>query len=345
MRLQSLLLMAVLGLLAGCPGEPAVEGFGGPTMGSTYSIKYQPGRGTPPTAELQFDVQALFAELDSQISTYRPDSDLARFNALPAGSCQALPTIALELLAASAELAAESGGALDPTLEPLLRLWGFAGEPSGALPTAEQIEQARADTGLDKLELRDGQVCKKAALSLNFNSIAAGYAVDRVSELLLDKGVENFLVEITGELRARGHKPDGSPWRIAIEAPREDQRQAQRVLALDGLAVSTSGDYRQYFEQNGRRYSHTLDPRSGAPVEHNLAAVTVVDPSALRADGLSTVLMVLGPERGLAFAEEQGIAALFVSRAGEAFDVRPSTAFGKRFGEATGPETGEEIQP
>src|SRR5690606_8662737 len=124
------------------------------------------------------------------------------------------------------------------------------------------------------------------------------------------------LVEATGELKARGRKPDGSPWRIAIEAPRDDQRVAQKILELDGLGVSTSGDYRNYFEENGRRYSHTLDPRTSAPIAHRLAAVNVLHPKALLADGLSTLLMVLGPEEGVRWAERQGIAAFFVTREG-----------------------------
>jgi len=139
-------------------------------------------------------------------------------------------------------------------------------------------------------------------------------------------------VEITGELKALGQKPDGSPWRIAIEAPHDNERVAQRVIELDGYAVSTSGDYRNYFERDGKRYSHTLDPQTGAPIEHNLAAVTVVDPSTLRADGLSTVLMVMGPERGLAYAAQRKIAAFFVVRKGHEFVSKSTEAFDELFG-------------
>lgn len=174
-------------------------------------------------------------------------------------------------------------------------------------------------------------MCKEVELQLDLNSIAAGYTVDRIATRLRELGVASYLVDVTGELKALGKKPDGQPWRIAIEAPRDDQRVAQRILQLDGYGISTSGDYRNYFEENGVRYSHTLDPQTGAPIRHKLAAVTVADPSTLRADGLSTVLMVMGPERGLAYAEQAGIAAFFVIRDGEGFATRTSAAFEQLF--------------
>jgi len=151
--------------------------------------------------------------------------------------------------------------------------------------------------------------------------------VQRFTEL----GVTSYMVEVTGELKAAGKKPDGQPWRIGLEAPQDGQRVAQRVLAVDGYGISTSGDYRNYFEEEGRRYSHTLDPLTGAPITHKLAAVTVVDKSTLRADGLSTVLMVMGTERGLAFAERMGIAAFFVTREGDAFVTQTTQAFEQLF--------------
>lgn len=331
-RLYFTLLGLLLGLtLAGC-SKQTLEAFSGPTMGSTYSIKYVSAPGVPPKAQLQAETEAILADLDRQLSTWRSDSDVQRFNELPAGGCQRMPADLLELVAAGARLSVETEGALDLSLQPLLELWGFGAHSRGEqVPSAEQIEAARALTGLHQLRTRDGQLCKEVALQLDFNSIAAGYAVDLVAERLQQLGVTSYLVEITGELRAQGRKPDQQPWLIAIEAPLEGERTAQRVLELDGLAVSTSGDYRNYFERAGRRYSHILDPRSGLPIGHNLAAVTVVDPSALRADGLSTALMVLGPQAGFEFAQQHGIAALFVVREGVGFSSRSSAAFSARF--------------
>lgn len=318
------LLLASLGLV-GC-SEP-IEQFSGPTMGSSYSIKYLRGSQGPAPAEAQAAAEAILAEIDEQLSTYRRDSLISRFNALPAHSCQAMPETLLALVRFGEQLSQQSNGAFDLTLEPLLNLWGFGPQSRGEqLPSAEQLAEARLRVGHGYLRIDGQQLCKEAALMVDFNSIAAGYAVDRISARLQALGVESYLVEITGELKARGRKPDGSPWRIAIEAPLEGQQVAQTILRLDGEGVSTSGDYHNYFERDGRRYSHTLDPQTAAPIAHTLAQVTVVDASAQRADGLSTLLMVLGPERGLAFAEREGIKALLVSRQGAGFVTQASSA-------------------
>ncbi|MHC5349995.1 FAD:protein FMN transferase [Metapseudomonas furukawaii] len=328
-RAIGLLLSASL-LLAGC-GE-RLEQFGGPTMGSSYSVKYVRGASGPSVERARGEVEGILAEIDRQMSTYRADSDVERFNALPSGSCVALPAPMLELVAFAGELSKDSDGAFDMTLEPLLNLWGFGPQSRGdQVPGAEAIAEVRARVGQHHLRIEGGELCKDAAVQLDFNAIAAGYAVDRVVARLGELGVSSALVEITGELKAVGHKPDGSPWHIAIEAPRDDRQVAQKIIRLEGLGVSTSGDYRNYFERNGQRYSHTLDPKTGSPIRHNLAAVTVVDESALRADGLSTLLMALGPEAGEAFAERHGIAAFFVIREGQGFVSHGSERFRELF--------------
>ncbi|WP_027896812.1 FAD:protein FMN transferase [Zestomonas thermotolerans] len=321
------LALLMLGLvLTGC-GRP-VEEFGGPTMGSRYSLKYLAGGGVPERARLKAEVEAILAEVDAQFSTWRSDSWVSRFNQLPAGACAAAPATVRALVRFGAELAERSEGAFDLTVEPLRELWGFGPQSRGErVPSAQEIAAARTQIGYRQLRLEGERLCKATALQLDFDSIAAGHAVERIAARLEALGVDSYLLDVTGELKVRGRKADGSPWRVAIEAPRDDRREAQRVLALDGYGLSTSGDYRNYFEVDGRRYSHTLDPRSGAPVAHDLASVTVVDRSALVADGLSTLLMVLGPQRGLAFAEEQGIAALFVRRGADGFVTEASEAF------------------
>lgn len=329
-------LLLLAGLLAGC-GEK-IEEFGGPTMGSHYSLKYLAGEGTPAPAALKAEVDSLLAEVDQQMSTWRTDSDISQFNRLPAHSCRVMPAAVLELVRAGDELSRESDGAFDLTLQPLLDLWGFGAQSRGErIPSAEEIAAARERTGHQHLRIDGQQLCKDAAVQLDLNSIAAGYTVERIAKRLGELGVSSYLLDVTGEVRAAGRKPDGAPWRIAIEAPRDDQQVAQKVLRLDGLGVSTSGDYRNYFEAGGRRYSHTLDPQTGAPISHRLASVTVVDPSTLRADGLSTVLMVLGPERGYAFAEQAEVAAFFVTRTDQGFATRATPAFARRFGEGDSP--------
>ena len=325
--------VALAAALAGCLFQDRVEEFAGLTMGSTYSVKYVAGNGAADREQLHRETEAILAQLDQQLSTYRDDSDIAAFNALPAGQCMDMPDSARELVLAGQQLSQESDGALDLTIGPLLALWGFG--PQGRqerVPSSEEIAQVRQVVGHQHLRVEDERLCKDAAVQIDFNSIAAGYAVDLVAQRLEALGVQSYLVEITGELKAKGRKPDDQPWRIAIEAPRIDERVAQQVLELDGYGVSTSGDYRNYFERDGKRYSHTLDPATGTPIEHSLAAVTVVDPSTLRADGLSTVLMVLGPERGLAFAAEHRIAALFVVHEEQEFVTTSTAAFDELFG-------------
>ncbi|AHL74816.1 thiamine biosynthesis protein ApbE [Stutzerimonas stutzeri] len=302
-------------------------------MGSTYTVKYVAGREASDKEQLQRETESILAEIDRQLSTYRADSDIERFNALSAGECMTMPDGVRELILAGQQLSDESDGALDLTIEPLLNLWGFGPQGRGErVPSAEEIATARQNVGQHHLRVDGEQLCKDRAVQVDFNSIAAGYAVDQVATALEASGVDSYLVEITGELKARGRKPDGSSWRVAIEAPRDNERVAQRIIELDGFAVSTSGDYRNYFERDGKRYSHTLDPQTGAPIIHHLAAVTVVDPSTLRADGLSTVLMVMGPERGLAYATERKIAAFFVVREGQEFLSRSTEAFDELFG-------------
>nr|MBF0684248.1 FAD:protein FMN transferase [Pseudomonas sp.] len=331
--LQPVIAVALATALTGCLFQEKVESFTGPTMGSTYSVKYVRSDGVAPLTELQAETEAILTRLDRELSTYRSDSDVERFNALPAGRCETMPASVRALVMAGEQLSSQSSGAFDLTIEPLLNLWGFG--PQGRaerVPSATELDQARKRVGHQHLRVEGEQLCKDAETQLDFNSIAAGYAVDLVADRLEALGVQSFLVEITGELKAKGRKPDGSAWRIAIEAPRDDERVAQRVIELDGYSVSTSGDYRNYFERDGKRYSHTLDPQTGAPIEHRLAAVTVVDPSALQADGLSTVLMVLGPERGLAYADQHAIAAFFVTREGQEFSSRSTKAFDELFG-------------
>lgn len=326
--LRPLVAAACAAALAGCELSDPLESFGGPTMGSTYSIKYVRADGVADAKTLQAGVEGILAEVDQQMSTYRDDSLIERFNRAPSGTCTAMPVDVLELVRLGEGLSLQSDGAFDLTVEPLLNLWGFGPKSRGEqVPSAEAIAAARQRVGHQHLRIDGERLCKDAKVQVDFNSVAAGHAVDRIAAWLDQQGVGSYLVEATGELKMRGRKPDGSAWRIAIEEPRDDQQVPQKVLELDGFGVSTSGDYRNYFEENGRRYSHTLDPRTGAPIAHKLAAVTVLHRKAVLADGLSTLLMVLGPEEGIVWAERQGIAAFFVTRAGEGYVTHATKAF------------------
>lgn len=323
----SLLIVLLVATLTGC-GQ-SIERFGGPTMGSSYTVQYVPTGKAPAAAKLKAEVDTILASLDEQFSTYRDDSVVSRFNALPAGACMALPADMLKLWRYGEELSQQSGGAFDLTVEPLMNLWGFGPQSRREqVPAPADLQRERARVGHQHLRLEGEQLCKDVNAQLDFDSIVAGYAVDKVSAHLAEMGLTDYLVEITGELRAVGRKPDGTPWRIALEVPSgERERQVERSVAVDGFGLSTSGDYRNYFEEGGQRYSHTFDPRSGTPVRHALAAVTVADAQALRADGLSTLLMVLGPEEGYTFAERNGLAAFFIVRQGEGFVTRATPRF------------------
>ncbi|RMW99487.1 FAD:protein FMN transferase [Allofranklinella schreckenbergeri] len=338
------------GALAAC--QPAgqaqqVVKFTGPTMGSSYQISYVAESGAPGLAAAQAGVQAILGEIDAAVSTYRADSALARFNAAPAGSCMDMPAAAIALAEHAQALHAASGGAFDVSLLPALEAWGFRHRPSAPVttnisagvaaaatsptaPTEAELQALRQRVGMQHLRVEGARLCKSAPIRLEFNSTAAGYAVDRVAQWLEGQGVRNYLVEITGEMRAAGSKPGGAPWRIAIEAPLENARQAQKILALQDMTLSTSGDYRNWREAGGQRYSHTLDARSLRPVRHALASVTVAHASALQADGLSTLLMALGPEAGYDYASAHGLAALFITRTGESKNESENGGFATR---------------
>ncbi|SBV93134.1 ApbE family protein [uncultured Alphaproteobacteria bacterium] len=334
--------IALAALLTACDGE-TVQSFGGPTMGSAYRVQYVADGKSPPPERLQAGVRGILDELDRAVSTYRADSDVARFNAAPAGTCLSMPASAVDLFKYARTLNRDSDGAFDVTLLPALSAWGFG--PRGQVaerPSPDALDSLRGIVGMAHVRLSpdDPQtLCKDAATNIEFNSIAAGYAVDRIVAYLRAQGVSSFLVDVTGELHADGRKPDGSAWRIALEAPISNARVAERIVRLEGLGVSTSGNYRNYFEENGVRYSHTLDPRTLAPVTHKLASVSVIAKTALEADGLSTLLMVLGPERGYDFAVEHKLAAFFVIKAdpgvdegdARAFAVRSTPEFEKQF--------------
>ncbi|MDO7896813.1 FAD:protein FMN transferase [Pseudomonas citrulli] len=320
--------LVVVAVLSGCGNGDTLERFDGPTMGSHYSIQYVRHSAGPTAKTVQAEVENILAEVDRQFSTYRSDSDIEHFNALPANNCQAMPAAVLELIRVGEQLSLQSDGAFDLTVEPLLNLWGFGPQSrEEKVPSAEALARVRQRVGHGHLRIDGDRLCKDAAVEVDFNSIAAGYAVDRIAARLHALGIDSYLAEATGELKAVGRKPDGSAWRVALEEPRDDRQVAERVIEVNGYGVSTSGDYRRYFEQDGARYSHTFDAHSGAPVLHNLASVTVIHPSALMADGLSTLLLILGPERGWDYAQEHGIGVFFVLRDGNRFVTRTNDAF------------------
>lgn len=295
-------------------------------MGTSWSVRYAD---PVAPAALRPGIEACLETVIEQMSGWRSDSALCRFNAAPAGARHALPAEFAAVLRCALEIAEVSGGAFDPSMAPLVDLWGFGPVPSTApRPTAAEISAALSQVGWRRLRLENGCLIQPGGAALDFSGIAKGYAVDLVAEHLAGIGLASFLVEIGGELRGQGMKPDGSPWWVALEAvPDTAPAGEDFVLALHGLSVATSGDYRRFFEQDGRRYGHTLDPRTGWPVTNHLASVTVLHPSCMRADAWATALAVLGPEEGLELATRHGIGALLISRKAGRLTEHMSPAF------------------
>ncbi|AWL10961.1 FAD:protein FMN transferase [Saliniradius amylolyticus] len=310
------LVIILLALVTACAKpQPELESLQGRTMGTTYTVKFVNSAGLD-AATLQQDIDQALVEVNRQMSTYDPDSELSQFNRMQAAQAFAFSSGAMMVLEEAKRLGKLTGGVLDVTVGPLVNLWGFG--PNGRpeqVPTQQDIERVRQRTGLDLLELESNQAIKRhPELYVDLSTIAKGYGVDVVAELLERRDIYNYLVEIGGEMRLSGHKHHQQPWRVAIEKPVSEERAVAQIISVGDNAVATSGDYRNYYEQDGVRYSHIIDPLTARPIQHNLVSVTVVHPSAMTADGLATAINVMGLERGLAFAREQNLPVFLISK-------------------------------
>ncbi|PTD25141.1 FAD:protein FMN transferase [Sphingomonas fennica] len=296
-----------------------VIALGGRTMGTSWSARIAARAALPDAGPA---LQALLDRIVAEMSHWEPTSDLCRFNRLPAGAWQALPADFFTVLRRAIDIAAESDGAFDPTMGRLVDLWGFGPAPARLAPPSDgDIAAALAASGYRRMaiDIHGRRACQPGGLALDFSGIAKGYAVDMLADALHQAGHRHFLVEVGGELVGEGVMPDGQPWWVDLEAPPEAPVPPARI-ALHGLAVATSGDYRRFFDHDGRRYAHSLDPRTGRPVENGVAAVSVVHARCIDADAWATALTVLGIEAGMALATQKRLAARFISNEGrEAF--------------------------
>lgn len=303
----------------------------GRTMGTTYSVKYRPVPDASPLQAMQIEVDALLTEINHTMSTYDPESELSRLNRMRITDWVPVSASLLAVLKAAIEIGAQSEGAFDITVGPLVNLWGFGPEfHPDRIPLEADIAAARARGGPDKLTLRDSPPTirkHRPDVFLDLSGIAKGYGVDRVAELMTAHGIEHYMVEIGGEVRVRGLKEHDTPWRIAIEKPLPGERSVHTMLALSDIALATSGDYRNFFEIAGRRYSHTIDPATGWPVDHHLVSVTVLADTSMEADAWATAFQVLGPERGMVIAERLGLPVLFIIERDGQFEERVCCAF------------------
>ncbi|ADE15633.1 ApbE family lipoprotein [Nitrosococcus halophilus Nc 4] len=305
----------------------------GATMGTGYSVKIVDLPAGIDPESLDHHIAQLLEEVNGLMSTYQEASELSRFNRSRRTDWIAVSPELVKVLEEAQRISRLSEGAFDVTVGPLVNLWGFGPSPYvDDLPPRQQVEAARERVDFKQLQIRRlPPAIRKAQgdIYVDLSGIAKGYGVDRIAELLEAQGIENYLVDIGGEERIQGYGPQGGPWRIAIERPVAGKRSVQRILELDSSAVATSGDYRNYFEREGKRYSHTLDPRTGWPITHKLVSVTVLSATAMRADALATALMVLGPEQGFRLAEREQIAALFLVKTPGGFREQTTTRFTK----------------
>ena len=328
----------VVVLLAACqPRTPETRQFSGPTMGTTYHVTISQAADGFDAQAAQTRVAQVLEQVNQRMSTYREDSELSRLNAAPAGRWVAVSDALLDLLKQAARIQTETAGAFDVTVGPLVNLWGFGPEARPDSPPAEaDIAQRMEWTGLRNFTFRDEPPAvrkRNTNAYIDLSAIAKGYGVDRVAEALLALGATDFLAEVGGELRAHGVNADGKPWQVAVETPRAGPRSVALIVGLEDAGMATSGDYRNFFESQGRRYSHTLDPRTGRPVEHDLHSVSVLANTTAHADALATALLVMGPDEGLAYARAHDLAALFISGAPDAYTQAMTPAFSSEVSE------------
>ena len=316
-------------LLVGCSQPPVeVEHIYGHTMGTTYNVKY-PKVTAVDKAKVKQLIDERLIHVNKLMSTYDPTSELSRFNQYRFEQPFAISPETRKVVLEAMRLGELSHGVLDVTVGPLVNLWGFGPtmRPE-SIPSQQDVDAVRAYTGLDKLTVvKDGLVKAHPQLYVDLSTIAKGYGVDVVAELLEEQGVESYLVEIGGEMRVKGDKGNGSEWLIAIEKPVSDARAVQKIISIGDNAIATSGDYRNYYEQDGVRYSHLIDPRTGKPIQHNTVSVTVIHPSSMTADGMATAFNVMGWESAIGLAEQNDLAVFIVKREGDSFVEYSSPAF------------------
>lgn len=314
-----------------CSPRQSTLQLSGQTMGTSWHVTVIPGPTDPGEAVLQQGIEEVLEEVNRSMSTYREDSEISRFNALAVDEWFPVSPGFYSVLSAALAIGWQSNGAYDVTVGPLVNLWGFG--PPGPIATPPSDDEITAvleeQVGQDHLRL-DGEgqrLLKRAPVVLDFSSIAKGYGVDQVARWLSEQGLARYLVEVGGEMRLAGMSGRGDPWHIAIERPDSADRAVEQAIRITDTGLATSGDYRNFFELDGQRFSHSIDPRRGYPVAHDLVSVTVVHPSAMIADGWATALVVLGYEEAMAVAQAQGLAVYFVRRQGELYSDSHTPAF------------------
>lgn len=307
----------------------------GQTMGVSYMVRYVEHEGREHLS-LADDIDSLLKEINRQMSTWQKDSDISRFNQSVFEGWQAVPEPFLKVVQAAQMISAKTEGRFDITIRPLVSLWGFQDNKDRyQTPHPTEIAHMQQKTGWQKLQLQQSPPALKKTqgdLQIDLSAIAKGYGVDAIADLLEARQINDYMVEIGGEIRVSGSNLEGQNWRIAIESPQIGGPVLLRQLTVAQGGIATSGDYRNYYEVNNIRYSHLIDPVSAAPIRHKTVSVTIVAENTMLADGWATAMMILGVDAGLKLAEEANIAALFISRdprADSGYDLKISHKMGR----------------
>jgi len=335
-QISSLVSLGIGLSVAACGGVAEVSApaytyeLAGETMGTTYTVRVDSDVRPFSDGELGARVQEVVDDINARMSTYVETSEVSHINRASPDATTTLSDDTYFVLQSAIFLAESSGGAFDPTVGALVNAWGFGPVNPTTAPSAFEIESLRSHTGIEVLEMDpDNHGVRKVdpEARVDLSAIAKGYAADKVGDMLEENGLTRYMVEVGGEVLVGEAKRDGSPWRIGIETPDVGAQHLQRTVPLMDHAMATSGNYRNFYVMGGRTVGHTIDPRVGQPVDHDGASVSVIHDSCMLADGMATVLMVMGPEEGYAWAVANDIAAMFVVFDGEEFVERLTPAF------------------
>lgn len=308
--------------VAACKPGAEILRFSGVTMGTTYHVTAIDHDRSTDRAGIARGIEAALAQVSGEMSNWDAGSELSRLNAAAPGEAVAVSPALHRVLAGAEAVHRASDGRFDVTIGPLIDLWGFgAGADTPRLPAEAEIAQALSRVGQGRAIRLEGTTVHKTAAGAGvyLSAIGKGHGVDRVADVLRGAGLRDFMVEIGGDIYAAGRNGDGAPWQIGVESPLPGLRDVARVLGVSGLGMATSGDYRNFFEAGGQRYSHIIDPTTGRPITHATVSATVLAEDAMLADAWATAMLTLGHVRGLEIAEAQGLGVLFIEATGSGF--------------------------
>jgi len=333
-RRNILIMPACLAVLGACSSEKSVLKLSGLTMGTSYSVIAIDHTGEAKEDQLKQAIEKALKQVDDHLSNWNPASEISGFNASRSLDPVSMSPALAEVMQAAQAIHQASDGQFDVTLGPLIQLWGFGSKSKqNKTPTDDAVNAALQASGQNRTLKVSGNTLKKQLpeTEIYLAAIGKGYGVDVIARVIESFGIKDYMVEIGGDLYASGKNPDGQSWKIGVETPDAHDRTVEKIINLSNLGMATSGDYRNYFEKDGVRYSHILDARTGRPITHKTASVTVLTENAMLADAWATAMLVLGRERGLKIANKRDLAVLFIERGASSshtkFKATPSARF------------------